>query len=441
MRQSLYKWSCTGFLLLLLAVAVDAAEKSEINGLRVWTDPEKTRAVFDLSNATTYKLFELKNPDRVVLDLDSTQLKTSLELDPKTAGILKAVRYGKPENGKMRVVLDLASAVDPRSFLLTPIGEYGHRLVVDLYPQKRGITKKDLTIVKRMISNTDRNVVIAVDAGHGGEDPGALGASKSREKDLTLQIARELKKAIDAKPGMEAVLIRDGDYYIPLRQRFAKARTARADMFVSIHADAFRKRSASGSSVFVLSRRGASSEAARWLANSENQADLIGGVTLEDKDNVLASVLLDLSQNAAMEASDHAANQVFQSMRGLGKTHKNQVEHAAFVVLKSPDVPSMLIETGYISNPGEEKKLKSRKHQKKLAVAIAGGIEQHFKQQPLPGTWIAANRTISRHIVARGDTLGGIAQRYNVSLNQLRKANRLKTDRISVGKELVIPAS
>ena len=431
----------TALLLLFAALTFAAPKNSEINGFRVWTDPEKTRAVFDLSANASYKLFELENPARVVLDLQSTELKTSLDLDPQTAGILKAVRYGKPEGGKMRVVLDLAAGVDPRSFLLAPIGEYGHRLVVDLYPQKRGITETHVKIIKRMRPDAERNVVIAVDAGHGGEDPGALGASKSREKDLTLQIAREVKKAIDARPGMEAVLIRDGDYYIPLRQRFAKARTARADMFVSIHADAFRKSSVSGSSVFVLSRRGASSEAARWLAKSENQADLIGGVTLEDKDNMLASVLLDLSQNAAMEASDHAANQVFESLRKLGKTHKNQVERAAFVVLKSPDVPSMLVETGYISNPREEKKLKNRKHQQKLAKAIADGVEQHFMQQPLPGTWIAANRTISRHIVARGDTLGGIAQRYNISLSSLRSVNRLKSDRISIGKELVIPAS
>lgn len=185
---------------------------------------------------------------------------------------------------------------------------------------------------------------------------------------------------------------------------------------------------------------GASSEAARWLANSENQADLIGGVTLEDKDNVLASVLLDLSQNAAMESSANAANQVFQSLRKLGKTHKKHVEHAAFVVLKSPDVPSMLIETGYITNPSEEKKLKNRKHQQKLATAIADGVEQHFRQQSLPGTWIAANRKISRHIVSRGDTLGGIAQRYNISLSSLRQVNRLKSDRLSIGKELLIPA-
>ncbi len=441
MRNRLLISSCTGVLLLILAAVSHAAANSEIKGLRVWTDPEKTRAVFDLSSSTSYKLFELENPVRVVLDLQATELKTTLNLDPKTAGILQAVRYGKPEGGKMRVVLDLSAAVEPRSFLLAPIGEYGHRLVVDLYPQNKTVSEEPAKIIKTIQANAERNVIVAVDAGHGGEDPGALGASKSREKNITLQIARELKKAIDAKPGMQAVLIRDGDYYIPLRQRFAKARQARADMFVSVHADAFRKSSVSGSSVFVLSRRGASSEAARWLANSENQADLIGGVTLEDKDNVLASVLLDLSQNAAMGASDHAANQVFKSLRQLGKTHKNQVEHAAFVVLKSPDVPSMLVETGYISNPKEEKKLKNRDHQKKLAAAIANGVEQHFKQQPLPGTWIAANNSVSRHIVARGDTLGGIAQRYNISLTTLRQVNRLKSDRISIGKELVIPAS
>jgi len=440
MSKRLFKWSCTGLLLLSAAAAFAAPKNSEINGFRVWTDPEKTRVVFDLSNNASYKLFELDDPVRVVLDLQATELKTALKLNPETAGILEAVRFGNPADGKMRVVLDLAATVDPRSFLLAPIGEYGHRLVVDLYPKKRGISPAQVKAIKRLQPNAERNVVIAVDAGHGGEDPGAIGASKSREKDITLQIARAVKKAIDARPGMEAVLIRDGDYYIPLRQRFAKARTARADMFISIHADAFRKRSVSGSSVFVLSRRGASSEAARWLANSENQADLIGGVTLEDKDNVLASVLLDLSQNAAMESSAHAANQVFQSLRKLGKTHKKHVEHAAFVVLKSPDVPSMLIETGYITNPSEEKKLKNRKHQKKLAMAIADGVEQHFRQQSLPGTWIAANRKISRHVVSRGDTLGGIAQRYNISLSKLRQVNSLKSDRISIGKELLIPA-
>ncbi|MCF6264744.1 MAG: N-acetylmuramoyl-L-alanine amidase [Xanthomonadales bacterium] len=440
MGKRLFKWGSTGLLLLLAAAALAAPKNSEINGFRVWTDPEKTRVVFDLSSDATYKLFELDDPVRVVLDLQATELKTTLKLDPKTAGILEAVRFGNPAGGKMRVVLDLAAKVDPRSFLLAPIGEYGHRLVVDLYPHKRGIRSTQVKAIKRLQPSLERNVVIAVDAGHGGEDPGAIGASKSREKDITLQISRAVKKAIDARPGMEAVLIRDGDYYIPLRQRFAKARTARADMFISIHADAFRKRSVSGSSVFVLSRRGASSEAARWLANAENQADLIGGVTLEDKDNVLASVLLDLSQNAAMESSAHAANQVFQSLRKLGKTHKKAVEHAAFVVLKSPDVPSMLIETGYITNPSEEKKLKNRKHQNKLAMAIADGVEQHFRQQSLPGTWIAANRKVSRHIVARGDTLGGIAQRYNISLSSLRQVNRLKSDRLSIGKELVIPA-
>ncbi len=428
-------------LLLLATTTVGAVPASEIQGLRVWTDPEKTRAVFDLSESTSYKLFELTNPNRVVLDLASAKLKASPQLDPKTAGVIQAVRYGKPDNGKLRVVLDLAKAVNPRSFLLAPIGDYGHRLVIDLYPQEKTSAPAVVKSVKTIKNKPDRDVIIAVDAGHGGEDPGAIGASKSLEKDLTLQIARELKKAIDARPGMRAVMIRDGDYYIPLRQRFAKARKHRADMFVSVHADAFHKRNVSGSSVFILSRRGASSEAARWLATKENQSDLVGGVTLEDKDNVLASVLLDLSQNATMEASGHAATQVFESLRRFGKTHKKRVEHAAFVVLKSPDVPSMLIETGYITNPNEEKKLKNPKHQKSLAAAIASGIEQHFQQKPIPGTWIAANRKVSRHIVARGDTLGGIAQRYNINLSKLRKINRLKNDNISIGKELVIPAS
>jgi len=440
MGKRLFKWGCTGLLLLLAAAALAAPKTSEINGFRVWTDPDKTRVVFDLSDSTSYKLFELSNPSRVVLDLESAELKANPKLDPKTAGVIQAVRYGKQDNGKLRVVLDLANAVKPRSFLLAPIGEYGHRLVVDLYPQEKAYSPVVVKSVKTLKNNPDRDVIIAVDAGHGGEDPGAIGPSKSREKDITLQIAWELKKAIDARPGMRAVMIRDGDYYIPLRQRFAKARKHRADMFVSVHADAFHKRNVSGSSVFILSRRGASSEAARWLAKKENQSDLVGGVTLEDKDNVLVSVLLDLSQNATMEASGHAATQVFESLRRFGKTHKKRVDYANFLVLKSPDVPSMLIETGFITNPSEEKKLRNPKHQKSLAAAIASGIEQHFQQKPIPGTWIAANRSVSRHIVARGDTLGGIAQRYSISLGSLRQVNRLKSDRLSIGKELVIPA-
>jgi N-acetylmuramoyl-L-alanine amidase len=291
------------------------------------------------------------------------------------------------------------------------------------------------------ISKPNREVVVAIDAGHGGEDPGAIGQNKTREKAVVLQIARELKKAIDAEPGMRAVLTRDGDYYIPLRERYEKARKARADLFVSIHADAFTKRSVQGSSVFVLSARGASSEFARLLADSENASDLVGGVTLNDKDDMLASVLLDLSQSATREASNKVATDILQAIKSSDTVHKNHVGSANFMVLKSPDVPSVLIETAFISNPSEEKRLAEKAFQQRMARNITRGVRDYFYSSPPPGTWIAANRDSFKHIVARGDTLGGIAQRYSVSLSRLRSANNINGDVIHVGRELVIPTS
>jgi N-acetylmuramoyl-L-alanine amidase len=337
-------------------------------------------------------------------------------------------------------VLDLESMSDVRSFLLDPTGEYGYRLVVDLFPKNRKVSKTTLKEISSL-QKPNRDVVVAIDAGHGGEDPGASGKNRTREKDVVLAIARELKKNIDVQPGMTAVLTRDGDYYIPLRDRFEKARKHRADLFISIHADAFKNRKVSGSSIFVLSRKGASSEFARRLAASENSSDLIGGVTLKGKDDMLASVLLDLSQSATMEASNAVADSVFGSIRVLGKTHKNHVEHANFMVLKSPDVPSILVETAFISNPSEEKRLKNPAWQRKTARAITDGIQNYFYMSPPPGTWIASNRQPVRYRVVSGDTLGEIASRYRVSLYSLRRVNDLKTDNIRIGAELLIPTT
>ncbi|MDT8321930.1 MAG: N-acetylmuramoyl-L-alanine amidase, partial [Xanthomonadales bacterium] len=325
-------------------------------------------------------------------------------------------------------------------FLLSPTAEYGYRLVVDLFPDGgsgRVAPRKQLAGLQA----PNRDVVIAIDAGHGGEDPGAIGSGRTREKDVVLSIARELKRAIDAEPGMSGVLMRTGDYYIPLRDRFEKARAHRADLFVSIHADAFRNRQVAGSSVFVLSRKGASSEFARRLAASENRSDLVGGVTLNDKDEMLASVLLDLSQSATMEASHAVAQHVFVSLDSLGKTHKRHVEHANFMVLKSPDVPSILVETAFISNPDEERRLNDRAWQRRIARAITDGVQDYFYMSPPPGTFIAANRQPVRHRVVRGDTLGEIASRYQVSLYRLRRANDIKGDVIRVGSELLIPTT
>jgi N-acetylmuramoyl-L-alanine amidase len=427
----------TAWILALLTLPAFAAE---VSGFRVWTDPDKTRAVIDLDTRTDYQLFTLENPPRVVIDLKKSGLDNPLEFAREHAGIIDNVRHGKPEKGTLRIVLDLQKKSDIKSFMLDPTGSYGYRLVVDLFPENGSQTRK---AIKQLFDyqKNNRDVIVAVDAGHGGEDPGASGKYRTREKDVVLAIARELKRSIDARPGMKAVLIRDGDYYIPLRDRFEKARRHRADLFVSIHADAFKNRKVSGSSVFVLSRRGASSEFARRLAASENSADLIGGVTLNDKDDMLASVLLDLSQSATMEASHEVADSVFSSLRRMGKTHKSHVEHANFMVLKSPDVPSILVETAFISNPSEEKRLKDPAWQKKIARNIGDGIQDYFYLSPPPGTFIAANRQPVKYRVVSGDTLGEIASRYRVSLYALRRANGLKSDTIRVGSELLIPTT
>ena len=297
--------------------------------------------------------------------------------------------------------------------------------------------------VQDVLGPGQRKLVVAIDAGHGGKDPGAHGPTGVREKHVTLEVARELARQINADPGMRAVLIRDGDSFVPLQQRFMKARAAQADLFISIHADASPNHTASGASVFVLSTRGASSQAARWLADQENAADLVGGVQLDQKDHNLAAVLLDLSQSATMRASDDVANQVLGALKNVGKAHKPQVERANFVVLRSPDVPSMLVETGFITNPAEEKRLADAGYRQRLAGAIAEGVRRYFTDQPPPGSWFASNeaaRPSSRmHVVARGETLSLIAARHGVGVDSIRAANRRQDDTVRVGEALTIP--
>lgn len=297
--------------------------------------------------------------------------------------------------------------------------------------------------VQDVLGPGQRKLVVAIDAGHGGKDPGAHGPTGVREKHVTLEVARELARQINADPGMRAVLIRDGDSFVPLQQRYMKARAAQADLFISIHADASPNHTASGASVFVLSTRGASSQAARWLADQENAADLVGGVQLDQKDHNLAAVLLDLSQSATMRASDDVANQVLGALKSVGKAHKPQVERANFVVLRSPDVPSMLVETGFITNPAEEKRLADAGYRQRLAGAITEGVRRYFTDQPPPGSWFASNeatRPSSRmHVVARGETLSLIAARHGVGVDSIRAANRRQDDTVRVGEALTIP--
>ncbi len=409
-----------------------------VNAIRLWAGPERTRVVLDISAPAEHTVFTLDSPERVVIDLRRGKLDRSRVELPQGNGLVRGVRTGKRSNGDLRVVLDLERQVRPRSFVLKPNATYGHRLVVDLVAP--GVASP----IKRSPAGSGRDVVIAIDPGHGGEDPGAAGRKGTREKDVVLRVARRLAAQIDREPGLRAVLIREGDYYISLRDRMQKARDHRADLFLSIHADAFRDKRARGASIYVLSQRGASDEAARWLAERENAADLIGGVSLDDKDDVLASVLLDLSQSAAISASMTVGEQLLRELDDIGKVHTRRVQQARFVVLKSPDIPSVLVETAFISNPQEERSLLNAAHQKRLAGAMMAGIRNYFRDNPPPGTRLAMasahGATVARkHVIARGDTLSGIAHRYDVTLGQLRRANGLKSDRLRIGQVLQIP--
>jgi len=427
----------TGLCFWLAGQGLVIAAPVDFEDVRFWTAPDHVRVVFDTNGPVQHQLFTLHNPERLVIDVPGARATSTLKNKDISAGLIAGVRAAMYKPDVLRIVLDLKQDVRPRSFTLKPNEQYGHRLVVDLYNKTETASK---TVVKKTVADKNtrlRDLVIAIDAGHGGEDPGAIGRHGTREKDVVYSIARQLADLIDKEPGMQAVLIREGDYYIGLRQRIDKARKLNADLFISIHADGFRDRRASGSSVFVLSNRGATSEMARWVAEKENRSDLAGGVSLDDKDGLLAEVLLDLSQTATIEASMEVADNLLGELKGIGKTHKSTVQQAGFVVLKSPDIPSILVETAFISNPQEEKKLRSKHHQQVLARAMLRGIQDYFGKNPPPGTHMVPRQ----YVVKRGDTLSDIALQHQVSLSRLRGYNDLKNDLVRVGEILRIPPS
>ena len=427
----------TGLCLWLVGQGLAIAAPVDFEDVRFWTAPDHIRVVFDTNGPVQHQLFTLQNPERLVIDVPGARAKSTLNTRDVSADLIKGVRAAMHKPDVLRIVLDLKEGVRPRSFTLKPNKQYGHRLVVDLYNKTETASK---TVVKKTVADKNsqlRDLVIAIDAGHGGEDPGAIGRHGTREKDVVYSIARRLAALIKKESGMQAVLIREGDYYIGLRQRIDKARKLNADLFISIHADGFRDRRARGSSVFVLSNRGATSEMARWVAEKENLSDLAGGVSLDDKDGLLAEVLLDLSQTATIEASLEVADNLLGELKGIGKTHKSTVQQAGFVVLKSPDIPSILVETAFISNPQEEKKLRSKQHQQVLARAMLRGIQDYFGKNPPPGTHMVPRQ----YVVKRGDTLSDIALQHQISLNRLRGYNDLKNDLVRVGETLRIPPS
>ena len=372
------------------------AQAQQISASRLWPSPDYTRITLESAEPVAHKYFTLSNPERLVIDLEGVEAGAALDMlagqliaeDP----YIGAIRVGMNRPGVMRVVLDLKGPAKPSVFQLPPLGQYGHRLVVDLYPQQGTDVAANLPAAKpanavqpdkAASAQYTRLITVAIDAGHGGEDPGALGAKGSREKDITLALAKKLKQKIDAQENMHAVLIRDGDYFVPLAQRVTKARAVKADLFMSIHADAFIKPHARGSSVFALSENGATSVAARWLAKKENEADLVGGINIDVKDPFLKRTLIDLSQTATINDSLKLGHAVLKAMGGVNTLHKPQVEQAGFAVLKAPDIPSILIETAFISNPEEEKRLNDPGYQDKLVDAIAGGVKNYFDKHPL----------------------------------------------------------
>lgn len=452
-------------VLCLLPLPLSAAAPVDIKGVRLSATPDQVRLVLDTNGELAHKIFALSNPDRLVIDIAQARLQTSLPRPEGESPLLEGLRSAPLGGNDLRLVLDLKRAVRAKSFMLKADDQGNSRLVIEIGARgqeprsnippapnrtdepKEPPAKKPEAVPQAQAKPAPaakkgaRELVIAIDAGHGGEDPGAIGPAGTQEKDVVLAVARELFALVRKEPGMRPVLIRDGDYFVSLGKRVDKARRQQADLFVSIHADAFENDRVSGSSVYTLSQRGASSEAARWLAERENRADLVGGIDLEDRDSLLASVLLDLSQSATLEASGQAADRMLASLAKVGEVHKSGVQHAGFVVLKSPDVPSLLVELAFISNPEEERRLSNPRQQQRFAAALLKGIRDHFKGYRPPNTRTAGTATgeTRKHVIARGETLSEIAEQYAVSLSELRRLNRLADDQVRIGQTLTIP--
>ncbi|GLQ52292.1 N-acetylmuramoyl-L-alanine amidase [Dyella flava] len=517
MRGLLTRAICLTVTAILTAASAADLHAADVKDTRVWAGPDYTRVVFDLSGPVKYKLSQ--QGDQVVLELSDSRAAGSLASSAQ--GLFKGVDSSS-QGGSLRLTATMAPNSQAKSFLLGPSGQSGYRLVLDLYPgdgassltparavaavtasdapsatkassaisrpapasssadadddadanpapvvvnadskltSRKGVTTRQAAV----LLNSMRQVVVAVDAGHGGKDQGAHGPDGTLEKNVTLAVARDLAAQINRQPGMKAILTRNGDYFIPLKERYEIARQNQADLFVAIHADSYTSSDARGSSVWVLSPRGKSSVAAQMLADRENSSDLIGGVSLAAENDSLASVLLDMQQGWAVQASETVAQDVLSALAALGPTHRGYVEHANFVVLRSPDVPSILVETAFISNPDEERKLRDPAHQQELATAMMDGLKSYFTSNPPPGTWFAMEAARRKglvsgndselastskpadahdtHRVADGETLRSIAKQYGVSVNSLKSVNGINSNSVRVGTVLEIPDS
>jgi N-acetylmuramoyl-L-alanine amidase len=458
------------FFRLLLAVfllppLLCAAAPVSVHNLRLWQAPDNTRLVFDLSGPLEHRLNTLSDPERIVIEMDNARLEDGLAALDVSQSYIAAIRAVEPANGKLRITLELKRPVRPKSFVLRPAGQYGHRLVIDLNDEAVATALPDPE--SRAAPPTyevlaPRDLVVAIDAGHGGEDPGAIGRRyRTHEKDVVLAIARELYKLVAAEPGMKPVMIRDGDYFIPLQKRTLKARNNGAHVFISIHADAVRGRHARGSSVYALSDRGASSALAKSLADDGNSSDWIGGVGREDLDTDVQRLLGDLGKDATIGDSMVLGGDMLGSMRSVGPLHSARVGQAGFMVLKSP-IPSVLIETAFISNPEEERKLRDRAFQQRMARSIFSGLKRAAPRllarlgtshetmratapasAPIPSTQAAQAVPLSHgreHVVKPGETLSAIARLYDIHVETLRFLNGIQGSDLAVGTKLQVPA-
>jgi N-acetylmuramoyl-L-alanine amidase len=357
-----------------------AKPDNTLTGIRIsQSADDHTRVVFDLTGEFEHNLFTLADPYRVVIDLKDTRKSEAVAISRRTTNLMNGLRSASKGSGRLRVVLDLEGKVRPRSFALKPDGKSGHRLVVDLHATD--LSPTPIKTNQQQRNKRKDHFVIAIDPGHGGRDPGAIGKRGTREKDIALAVGKKMKALVNRKPGYKAILTRDADRFVPLRNRVKKAREAQADIFVSLHADAFHKSHVKGASVYALSLRGASSEHARLAAKKENASDLIGGISLDDKDDMIRSVLLDLSQTATIQDSLELGSDVLSQISKVSKLNNKKVQQAGFAVLKAPDMPSILIETAFLSNPSEEQKLRNPKHQHKLAQAVFSGVQSHLKNR------------------------------------------------------------
>jgi len=432
-------------ILLFCFASLIFATTININNIRIYPN-KTTRIVFDMSGPTQYSRFSLHNPARIVIDFKNGGRVFKPKRTLFVGTPIRDMRFARKSKHRLRIVVDLNTAVKAHSFQLKPHGKHGYRTVLDITPlqQSHRIIKNHHTTIKKQYVKKQvkklRDIIIVLDPGHGGRDPGATGPLGTHEKNITLAIGLDLRRDLRTIPGIKVYMTRTRDVYPTLSQRLYLARRVKADLFVSIHADAYRNRSARGATVFALSQGRATSEAARWIAERENKSELLGGVNLADKSHMLRSVLVDLSQTATIGSSLKLGRDVVQQLRRVTRMHTRRVEQASLYMLTSPDIPAILVETGFISNPHEERLLGKPTHRKKLALAIERGIKHYLIASPIQNTIFTARIFGAKYIVKRGDSLSRIAVKFKVGLSQLRQLNQLKSDRLVISQVIRIPS-